>query len=376
MKISSEVESKIIQNLSLWRDVSSSSIHIEQLAGGLNNFVYKVSINDEPFIYKELRFDETVNVAKETSIIRDLSVLGLSHRLFYMDQAESFRIEEYVEGCLIESHEMIDWRILVKCIEAVARLHQVDLSFAQTIFTYTDECLIGNQLSISRRVCAEKEKHFEPTDLPLVECIEALLGENEVAWLKSVDESLKSHKFVFSHNDVTVGNILLETKTSKVRLLDWETAFPSYRANDLVTLFTERFIEYDENAPDGFIITVPAEIDWKEINKMLEIYLLISQALETNQQIPDHHFLLSEEKRAELIRMAFDSETHIEKEIAMLIEEFKFCSVLNHHNITAWGISVVDQKSTEIDYLNYAKMHRELYLRLKSDFYPESQCPN
>jgi len=373
MKISQETECKIAQNLRLWRDIDSNSIGIEQLAGGLNNFVYKVTFDGQAFIYKELRLDETVNVTKETSIIKGLSAVGLSHKLLFLDQAETFRIEEYIEGRLIESDEIAEWKILTKCIETVAQLHQVDPAVAHTGFTFTDECLIGNQLSISRKACADKEKHFKPEDWSLVQQIEDMLDEKEIEWLKSVDQSLKSHKLVFSHNDVTVGNILLETGTDRVRLLDWETAFPSYRANDLVTLFTERFIEYDDNVPEGFIITIPAKIDWQTVRKMLEIYLLLSIALKSNRPIPDHASLICDAKRDAFLCEEFGSEVESTKEISLLIDEFKFCAVLNHHNIAAWGISVVDQKSTAIDYLNYAKMHRELYFRLKADFYPETK---
>ena len=89
------------------------------------------------------------------------------------------------------------------------------------------------------------------------------------------DDQLKDVPTVLCHNDVDSTNILWETSSPKIHLIDFEYSTPNLLGMDLISLMNELMCEYNTPEPPHFKISSSKYPSTQHIREMVHFYLFM-----------------------------------------------------------------------------------------------------
>jgi len=151
---------------------------------------------------------------------------------------------------------------------------------------------------------------------------------------------------VFCHNDLNAGNMLLETESRDIAIIDYEYGSYNFRGFDLGNFFNEWMMNYKVNEHPYYKIQTEFWPTRTQQTEFFREYIAESKRLEKQTTISVSADEIS----------ALRAET----------EQFSLCS---HLLWCLWGIMQVGVSDLKFGFLEFAKARFELYLKQKSKIF-------
>lgn len=229
--------------LMTWNKVRIEDIDINQLPS-TSNKVYiiqtKLDLVPNRLIYRIFGSDEVANRAIERRIFNKLALEGFGPRNY--GNSDFSRLEQYLEGYAPMSYsDFYKENVIHNVSLKFKELHQIDI---------TD--LFGNKFPVIdqniqkwKKIALDNIKAFEESGY--MQEVQEILSER--AW--NIYENLvpSESPLVFSHLDTSPLNILLNSSTEQIILIDFEYSGYYYRSMDFGMMFTEAKFDYTVTDP-------------------------------------------------------------------------------------------------------------------------------
>eukprot|EP01071_Lankesteria_metandrocarpae_P005638 Lankesteria_metandrocarpae@DN4078_c0_g1_i1.p1 len=211
------------------------------------------SVTTRKLIVRYYGMIETVSALHKTTAF--LRKHGIDKQVYYYDS--SLQIEEWLEGRSLEVEELANvsvWRLVAQQIAAVHSLPAQEAPRRPNTVDTSDEAakvspdseLKSEIWSFAYHFLVRAERHLRQSkvaDTPMwVTRLKSFVNTSRILqkffYLKAAIKRLRSD-IVLSHNDVLNGNILINTTTGDIRLIDFEYCCLAERGYDIANHFCE-----------------------------------------------------------------------------------------------------------------------------------------
>ncbi len=235
---------------------------------------------------------------------------------------------EFVAGDMVSKETVVDSNISQMIIEMMAVMHSLDMSGADGKPCLWDRMRKFHAASPDGFMNdPAKEEHYRKAALPskLELAREIELMEKELGDVQS--------PIVFCHNDLLLGNIVINKDGRGVTFIDYEYGEANYQAFDIADHFTEFVgvdveLDYDKHYPNEDF-----QKDW--LRRYLSAY---------NDKAPS------------------DKEVH---ELYVLVNKFALCANLKWG---LWALAQAKSSTIDFDFILYAKQRLNEYKKKKEAF--------
>lgn len=344
-----------------WAKCSADKFSVEYLHGGMTNYLYLCSLDDDIVTEDEeprkvlIRIYGSVVDQKhrfyEGVIFTLLSERGYGPETFGVFYAG--RIEEFIPHRHLFRYEMGSPDISKLIARRTAEYHCIKLPLNKNP-TFLWEST-QKYLEMCKGVVFEDEE-----DQKLYKSIKKVLDfESEYIWLKEMLLNLQS-PVVFCHNDLHEGNMLYindgNGSKTDIKLIDFDYSSYNYRGYDIANHFNEFIYEYTlgDDCGDGFIVNSDDYPSLHQQELFATEYIATLDSFRKKSMEADY----DSKKFAKVI-----SKCTVD---GLLHEVNRFC--LGSHFM--WGLwSIVQQQVSKIDfqYLKYGKARFDEYARKKKE---------
>jgi thiamine kinase-like enzyme len=347
-----------------WKLIPIEKIRVSEMGLGVSSIVYKVEIDSsfsnntaEPkiFVYRKFKLDRQYkrhSAEKENQIYEEMAKIGVGPQ--YYGGSESFRIEEFLDTRIIKSYEInlpeLRRRLAIKmCMFHKAKI-EIESKEGHIELFLKNERMQG---LIKENLYSEDYKLDQMEE---VKKLRYLYEEEERTWLLSI---LPKDKYVLSHNDIWVGNILLDENQKHLYLIDFEMVAYNFPGYDVGKLLLEPMSEREPSLKINMRYDLmPIE---EEIKDFARFYL-------NTLNIKDE--VLSQ-KDMDLLVEKFSSESISEDEeekINIFLREIYLGMMVSGYYMAMLGMFCA-KFQTELDFLKFAVDGHLIYLKYKEKLF-------
>lgn len=227
--------SLVFDCVGVWGSLLPEDISIERMTEALSNIVLKVSIVDDA----QKRADGDNNLEPSAIIIKQhsdieskelkwLRIISSSslHAPKLLAEFANGHLEECLDGRSLKAAQMRDMRIAKGVMQAMSHLHK------------THPGPLSNN-DLYDRVERWRLRAVQSGIAGFEEYLSKAFADDLVKKCQAVNSPL-----VLSHNDLQMGNIVLERKSEKIILIDYEYCNISPRGYDIANYFCEWMTDY------------------------------------------------------------------------------------------------------------------------------------
>lgn len=358
--------------LKSWEKVAPEKIQFERLAG-LSNVIWKVTALDQlatprSIIYRKFGDnEEIVDRQRENYIFTELAKQGLGPAHYGGDS--DVRLEEFYESRALKPSEVNNKHIRRGVAKSLAKLHKAKI-----------EGLDENPMLLKvleertlTKVVEEKAAKdiYSTVEQKWLNEILSLTSDDEIYFLKEILPRGRN-SIVFSHNDLHSQNILLEEKSQKIMLIDYEYSCYNYRGYDIANFFNESTIDYNNPEYPYYHLDLGKYPSDYDLIDFIKYYLFFFKFEESN--FDEILALNDDDYFKQIIKDNCGSLDEFNMEIEEIFEEVRVCAMLSHYYWVLWSIVMSKNPDIQFDYLHYAYKRFEVYQKLKQEYYT-SQYP-
>lgn len=359
---------KILENIPFWSSLSSKDLIFEHMGYGLSRRTYKLSLKPEALskissstlntlIYRELANNPNalISIDNENILFNKASKLKIGPQLIYF--THEFRIEEYLNSRIIFCEEINEISIRRKLALKLALFHSIDLEIDKTSFL---EQIWNNKYFMKKiKENSEERKNLSENQWKIVQEIRKLIEEDYINSIRKIINS-KEYPLILSHNDIWMGNILINQNKNDVFLIDYERAAYNFAGYDIAKLLLEpmykrihpdkpEYIFIEENSPKDdeiFDFVRFYQIGRSQKLSLDEKFKVLSNVLSDVQEFEEKIYKDADEKK---------------KVLANLFEETLFGMMICGYFTSILGAYVGDTKEYGMDFIQFAMDGYSIY---------------
>ena len=200
---------------------------IEPVKKGLNNRSFKFKCNGKPYIYRhpDINASKVIDRKKEAASLRLAKKLGIDTTLVYIDEAEGWKISEFIETT--EEFDFANKKHIRMLSDKLKSLHNSRL---QVGFTFDYKSEADKMIEYEKFVDALSYRKIEELKQRMVPIFDWLIKH---PWQKTL-----------CHNDLYEPNLLV--CGDNLTLIDWEFAGDNDIGYDICKLFSLQNPAYED----------------------------------------------------------------------------------------------------------------------------------
>lgn len=352
----------IISNfLPNWKGKTLEDIQVDKISFGMGSYVFKVSDKSnllEPILYRKYIKDkpqEKINT--ENLVFQTMSDIGVSPKLYGF--TDDVRIEEFISSRVIESNELNETDIRRRSAIKLAKFHNIKSQLILDKFTSDFITGILNHTFYVGRFNenVDKTEIYSNYELEYVNKIKQLLSEEEKKFIYSSYKN--KYEMIFSHNDIWVGNILINEKVRDILFIDYEMINYNFAGYDVGKLLLEPMYKRRPGGPEYDLIEeyMPNE---SAILDFIRFYLIARK---------DNNFEYSEGIEQNLEKYESDlysSEEEKEMKMKEFFNEVQVGMMLSGYYSAVLGLMIGKNESMPMDFIKFAIDGYNIYNKYKS----------
>jgi thiamine kinase-like enzyme len=343
-----------------WKGKGLEDIQVDKISFGMGSYVFKVSDKNsllEPILYRKYIKDkpqEKINT--ENLVFQTMSDIGVSPKLYGF--TDDVRIEEFIKSRVIESNELNETDIRRRSAIKLAKFHTIKSNLILDKFNSDFITGILNHTYYVGRFNenVEKTEIYTNYELDYVKKIKQLLSAEEKEFIYSSYKN--KYEMILSHNDIWVGNILLNETTRDILLIDYEMINFNFAGYDVGKLLLEPMYKRRPGGPEYDLIEeyMPSESD---ILDFIRFYLIARK---------DNSFEYSEgieqylEKYESNIYSSQEERENIMKEF---LNEVYVGMMLSGYYSAVLGLMIGKNHSMPMDFIKFSIDGYQIYNKYK-----------
>ena len=341
---------KIVKKvLVTWENINDESILIEKLTYGHSREVYKVtslekSITPSSVILR--KFKEKMD-EKENYVFQEMAKAGLGPAFYGIH--ENIRIEEYLVSRVLKSAEINETLIRRKLAIQLGGIHQLKLDKIEKSKSFFEKRLLDENFMGAFRKQLENPG-YRPEEKKIVDEIKELASQGEIDF---AIKTIQQYSLGISHNDVWVGNILIQDKTDNVFYIDYEMFDYNFEGYDIgKTLLETVFIRPKEGSPYHEIKmdNYPKEEEFIDFIK----YYLVSKELDSISMEEKTKIACDESIFKHYENLIFADSEQYQLKVKSLLKETKVGILISTYYCTALGIILGREFPSDMDFVQFA----------------------
>jgi choline/ethanolamine kinase len=351
-------------HLMSWKKLENNQIKCERM-GGLSNEIWKLTaleenIHPQVIIYRKFGTGiAIVDRDRENYILEGLAKKKIAPKCYGGDKEH--RIEKFYEGKELSPSDLNEKPIQRHLAKLLADLHSVEFDkldkTPSVLKIFRDRAFINS--------FEEKAKRdvYTPVERKLLNEIISLTKEEEISFLRGIVPK-KKESVSFSHNDLHSQNVIVQSKSNRYSLIDFEYSDYNYRGYDIANLFNECMFEYDAPEPPHYTLDESKFPKDRDLIDFIKYYLFFSrfkEGYDVDVCVENDSF------RDEYIKQHYNLDTFNE-EVEEIVGEVKICTLLSHYFWILWAVVKSKDGDFEFDYIHYAYKRFELYEKLRRTF--------
>lgn len=220
------------RTVATWRGLPKSSFLIHPISGGMTNYLYRCSTTYEggepsSALLRIFGAENTICRVKDNTIFKTLAETGLGPKLY--GTFDGGRVEEFLEDSRpLTNEEMKVEKYSRPTARRLGMVHELKIPLDRSIPQLLKDCSqLAAQISSNsslQNLLPEKSEYY-------ADRLQQLISKSE-------------SPITFCHNDLQEGNILLNTKTDELTLIDFEYGGYNYAMFDIGNHFAEYAFAY------------------------------------------------------------------------------------------------------------------------------------
>ena len=214
---------------------------ITRIDRGQTNKIWMIDVGNLKVILRLYgKYTQHINRTQETLIIEKMESVDIGPKVVaYLD--DYGRIEKFINGIPLTPNELLCEDVA----KMIAKMHSIEIDTIPKIPSiYTQIQYMYN------------------------ECVERNIDVGFIEYTEIDDDDI-----VLCHNDINSGNVLNDSTTSKMYLIDYEYSNYNYRCYDLANILVESCIDNNYDGENGFNIDNKSGFDKYRFKKFLQIYI-------------------------------------------------------------------------------------------------------
>jgi thiamine kinase-like enzyme len=220
-----------------WTDIDESLVSLKRFVSS-SNAVYCITaeadVSPNKLIYRVFGARGVIDTPQERAICSKLSQIGVIPQVCFFDEQRS--VEEFLDGFVALSRLDLADPVKAELIAKQLRiLHSQDLSNLVDTSVSNTVHYVNRWRSLARSTFSHEE-FFSQEALDLYIDLQTHLGDQ-----------------VFCHNDMTTLNILYNSYSKTLKLIDFEYSGYAPRSTDLAFTLTEILFEYEVDEHPYFV---------------------------------------------------------------------------------------------------------------------------
>jgi len=354
----------IKQKVPSWNTLNINEIKFEKMAFGLTSQNYKVFITEK-------------NIEPKTLLIRKFGLHSSSGCDREMREKEivffdlfsqmkigpktyghnlDYRVEEFINSRVIKSYEINNTKVRKSLAISLGLINsfKIDKVIDNTSFI---EDFISQKQSIDACLYNVNLTTYTQERATHMKNMKYLIEKDEIEFIKRV---IPKDRFVLSHNDIWVGNILIE-ETGRVTIIDYERIAYNFQGYDLGKLILETMFERLPDSPQH-------EINEKyfptkdEIIEFCEYYLIgfrLNKAKDLDRDKAEKY------TKEELIKMVYEDEKEFMQEREQLIKDTYLGMMIAGYFMAFLGLLIGPTDRYQMDFVKFGIDGHNIYLKYK-----------
>ena len=367
----------VTEKLQGWSKLSIEDITFEKMGFGLSRATYKLTVRVDSIIkltddcpsvvifkvLKQKNPNALIDIDDENSLFSQTSALGIGPKVFSFQHDN--RIEECLDAQIIQCEEINQPDYRRKLAIKLGLFHTLDLKIDKSSFL--EQCLNDKHfISNFEEHCKMKDAYTEDQN-KIIEQIEKLTKKDNMDFIAQAI-SPKKYKYVLSHNDIWMGNILVSAKTREVFLIDYERVAYNFSGYDIAKLLLEPLYKrIFLNSPEYVFVekNLPSEDDIKDFLKFYVFGKTDKLTLEEKKNILGNVFC----ETTDFEKKIFESEKQKEEFLKSLLEETYIGMMVCGYFMSILGLYVGNTKQYGLDFLQFGLDGFYIYEKFKKQIF-------